>query len=167
MMLYIPIFSFNIIYFTSRNKESGQKTRILRLLSRKEFSNRFKILISDISLKTPLRYHQISLFYFRRNIFSLIIIIFYFSPFLTLIFIGLLTGMSFVYFVLGKPYISFSSRINSALNELYLVLIITILSVLPWANISSNTLMLLGYAVIGVIMMCITTNWIILISCFA
>ena len=112
-IIYLPIFVFQIIFVSTRAKEEHFKSIGFGFKSQEEFNSRFRTLFVDLNTNQTYKTQMMSVFYFRRCIFCIIIVVLSSFPLATLIGLILLNLSNLVYFMVSKPFLSVTNRINS------------------------------------------------------
>ena len=133
-------------------------------VSELEFDLRYKTIIADIQISKPTGYQVMSLFYFRRCVYTAIIILLSRTPLSCLILVIIMGLVSFFYVIIFRPYETILSKINSTQNELYFVASVIVISTLLFVTLGRKELVIFGYVLIGIVIMCVIVNWVAIIS---
>ena len=111
VMLYVPVISFGVVQSTATLNDAT-------------FQKRFKTFIIDLRVHSPLCFHFISVFFFRRAVYACCFAIFSTFPRVQIFFIASAVVSMILYLIAVRPYKSVLSRILSLLNEAFLVAMI-------------------------------------------
>ena len=128
-------------------------------LSNDEFQKRYKTIIIDLRTDSPLRFHFMTVFFFRRAIYASIFVLLSWSPELQLVGGSFSVIAMLVYIVIVKPYASFLSMFLSIVNELLLIPMMLIPVRFLNPVISPEFSSTLGTLMMSIIIITIFINW--------
>ena len=144
---YLPVKFFNIVFKTANLRD-------------KNFQKRYKTIIYDLRTDNPLRFQFMSVFLFRRILYTMPFVFIAFSPIAQVVSVIVVVTCMLVYLAVIRPYESKLSTILSITNEILLLLLLCTATKSLNPNTSHKLSKVFGNVLISIILFTIFINWV-------